>query len=852
MSISYRHSDDPSGQDWSQSRFASVKDADDFSRWKTCCVSICFSICLFSGQPGTAQAAPSGSTVDASVAAKVSPPVLLQQVDLSYPDAAKASGDHGDVPILVDVDASGKVISARFEKGAAVFREVSMETASRLIFSPATLNGVPVAATTRVSFHFAPPDGSSRAMSDTPHAEMIVHSTNPDLKDTRARTTLDEEALEKTAGEDLANTISQVAGVRMAGTAADSSKPIIRGQQERRLLVLNDGVRHESQKWGPDHATEIDPFSAGSISVIRGAAGARYGPYAIGGVILVDPPAMRTDPGITGKILTSYNTNGRRPYAALRLDAGSESGLSTRVEGNAAIGATQTTPDYLLGNTASKTWNIGGAIAYDWDGGNVRASWHHHDFKAGIFYGLSHATPDEFIDQFNADRPVTADVWESSYEMSRPYQDVTHDIGILRTEMDVDWGSIEAFYAFQINLREEFEHARRDISGPQYDFTLRTHSIDTLYSHPTALLGIGELEGGAGVQGGFQENVYRGWSLIPNYRSFSGGLFVYERLSLQRIDIEAGARADALTRAAYLRDNDYDAHVRRGTLDTDNCEELEQKARCPADYKASSFSIGTLVHVIPKRLDLKLDLSTATRFPNVDELYMLGSAPTFPVYATGHPDLGTETVWNSSLTAGLRTDLVEAEGSVYGQHVNDYIYFAPELNDSGEPRFDVTIQGTWPSWGFQPIDATFYGFDGSVNLGPYSPVGLKVLGGLVRAEDRDTGDQLIGTPADHVKVALLGRIPPTGAMQKVELHVSSEVVASQSRVEPSHDFAPPPPGYTLFGAGIDTEIGRRQPVRVGVDAHNLLNTAYREYSSLLRYYANQPGRDVRVRVGMDF
>ncbi len=44
---------------------------------------------------------------------------------------------------------------------------------------------------------------------------------------------------------------------------------------------------------GPDslpmEATEIDPFSAGSISVIRGAAGARYGPDAIGGVILVEP-----------------------------------------------------------------------------------------------------------------------------------------------------------------------------------------------------------------------------------------------------------------------------------------------------------------------------------------------------------------------------------------------------------------------------------------------------------------------------------------------------------------------------------------------------------------------------------
>ena len=66
------------------------------------------------------------------------------------------------------------------------------------------------------------------------------------------------------------------------------------------------------------------------------------------------------------------------------------------------------------------------------------------------------------------------------------------------------------------------------------------------------------------------------------------------------------------------------------------------------------------------------------------------------------------------------------------------------------------------------------------------------------------------------------------------------------------DFAPAPPGYMLLGAGVQAVVGRRNPVRVGLDAHNLLNTTYREYSSLIRYYADRPGRDIRLRVGMDF
>ena len=262
--------------------------------------------------------------------------------------------------------------------------------------------------------------------------------------------------------------------------------------------------------------------------------------------------------------------------------------------------------------------------------------------------------------------------------------------------------------------------------------------------------------------------------------------------------------------------------------------------------------MGTLYHAVPDTVDLKLDLSTATRFPNVDELYMLGHAPTSPVFANGHPDLEPETIWNASFTTGLRTIAVEAEASVYGQRVDDYIYFAPELGPDGTPRFDVTIRGAWPNYGFQQIDADFHGLDGSIELGPQAPVGMQVVGGIVRAEARETGDQLIGTPADHMTLTAVGRLPTMGAIQKTEIKIKADLVAKQSLVDERQDFVPTPEGYTLWGASIETEIGQKQPVRVGIEGHNLFDTAHREYTSLLRYFGDQPGRDVRVRVGFDF
>jgi iron complex outermembrane receptor protein len=74
-------------------------------------------------------------------------------------------------------------------------------------------------------------------------------------------------------------------------------------------------------------------------------------------------------------------------------------------------------------------------------------------------------------------------------------------------------------------------------------------------------------------------------------------------------------------------------------------------------------------------------------------------------------------------------------------------------------------------------------------------------------------------------------------------------VARQSRVDPRADVAPAPAGYALLGAS--ASVGLRQGAalwRVQVEGRNLLNARYREYTSLMRYYANQPGRDLLVRL----
>ena len=108
-------------------------------------------------------------------------------------------------------------------------------------------------------------------------------------------------------------------------------------------------------------------------------------------------------------------------------------------------------------------------------------------------------------------------------------------------------------YAFQINHRREYEQVRESVDGPQYDFILRTHSVDAEWAHTPRVIREGlDLEGGVGLTSAFQENVYAGLPLIPNHRSFTGGVFGYERLNTPKGAVDLGARYDHQSRTSFL------------------------------------------------------------------------------------------------------------------------------------------------------------------------------------------------------------------------------------------------------------------------------------------------------------
>jgi iron complex outermembrane receptor protein len=144
-----------------------------------------------------------------------------------------------------------------------------------------------------------------------PHGEVetVVSSASP-LSGTTATISdrVDANAILHSGGATLADALRAIPGVSGAGMAVGANRPIIRGMDASRVRLLENGTSSsDASDIGPDHGVPIDPLSARSIEVVRGAATLRYGSQAIGGVInainnrvptsLPDAPSLEASAG---------------------------------------------------------------------------------------------------------------------------------------------------------------------------------------------------------------------------------------------------------------------------------------------------------------------------------------------------------------------------------------------------------------------------------------------------------------------------------------------------------------------------------------------------------------------------
>jgi iron complex outermembrane receptor protein len=167
--------------------------------------------------------------------------------------------------------------------------------------------------------------------------------------------------------------------------------------------------------------------------------------------------------------------------------------------------------------------------------------------------------------------------------------------------------------------------------------------------------------------------------------------------------------------------------------------------------------------------------------------------------------------------------------------------------------YDVLIRGTFPRFTTQSVDALFYGADGGIEVAPIPALELGAQASLVRAKNVKDGSYLVFVPADHYRGSVTYHAPDLGSFKSSFATVSGTYVARQHRYDPTADFVAPPPAYFLLGAELGTKTQLAdQTVRFAVQGSNLTNSRYRDYTSLMRYFADEPGWQVWLRMSVFF
>ncbi|MBC8070651.1 MAG: TonB-dependent receptor [Deltaproteobacteria bacterium] len=688
---------------------------------------------------------------------------------------------------------------------------------------------------------------------------IVVHDES--ATSSSASETLAGAELARTRGQGLADAIANMSGVSVLRTGAGGmGRPIIRGHIGRRNLILVDGIRHEGQEWGLDHAPEVDPNAAGRITVIKGAATTRYGPEANGGVVLLESRPLLRQPGVAGEVGAVGQTNALGGGGLARIDyaPARARGLAIRVEGNASRTRAALAPDYPLDNTGAETWNASARIGYLGDRIDVDFAYRVLRSRLGICTCLRISSGDDFESGLARREPVGADRYSAELAIERPRQEIWHHLALARARIPIAGaGELHATYAFQFNDRKEFAVVRDNVTGPQIELELATHLLEFEFEHAAQRIGDWALVGTAGIALGQQNNDFYGaTTLIPDYGQWSWGVYDVERFVRDRIELEFGVRYDGMHRNVVMNERHYSGQLAGGRIDESTCQPDGRGGTCVRAFHAPSATIGLVTRPFRKlqELSLRTQLDSSARIPAIDEQFMNGASPSFPILGFGSSRIGIERTWGGESTVTYAGDWLTVEASGYANWIDNYIAFVPKPQPGQCAPLTCTTRGPFQVFEFQPTDALFGGGEVRFDLvAPRLPLGLTGSGAWVRARDLSADTFLPLIPSDRYSLGGRWWWPDTRVSARGYLELRGTVVARQSRADPELDFAAPPPAYVLLGAGVGVEFpARNYVVRSSASGTNLLNARYREYTSLLRYFADEPGWGVQLRLSVDF
>ena len=625
------------------------------------------------------------------------------------------------------------------------------------------------------------------------------------------------QVLRATAASNIIDAIARQPGVSQLTTGSGISKPIIRGLGYNRVVVMSEGVRQEGQQWGDEHGVEVDAGSVNSVEILKGPASLMYGSDAMAGVVILHSQPTLAEGDLQARASTEYQTNNGL-FAYTLSVAGNQKGFvwDARFSSKMAHAYKNKYDGYVPGSQfRERAGRLMLGVNKAW--GHSRLTWTAYHLTPGIVEGER----DPETGCLESSEGFTA----HGYGKSLPFQQVKHYKAVWDNSLNLPNGNLKLILGYQQNRRQEFEESADD-----YELFFKLHTLTYDLRYVTHEFNGWKLS--TGIGGMYQKSGNKGEEfLIPEYRLFDFGIYNTATKTLgDRWTLNGGLRfdhrrlhGDELRDEGELRFTDFSRH-----------------------FNGLTGSIGAVCN-INDHFNLRLNIARGFRTPNMSELASNGVHEGSIRYEIGSQQLKAEYSLQADLGLDFTSRYVSAQLALFANRIDNYI-FTHRLADEMEEGY--------LTYAYTQGDARLLGFEAGIDFHPIHSIHFSNTFSLVDA-------QLMHQPAD-TKYLPHSPAPRWSSELKWELqHHSHSTVKHRHERHPNHrsllnnlyiaagldcylkqthiysadDTETATPGYALvsLSAGTDIQIGGRKVAELYVVADNLLNKAYQNHLSRLKY-----------------
>jgi iron complex outermembrane recepter protein len=679
------------------------------------------------------------------------------------------------------------------------------------------------------------------------------------MRETSSIELADRRFLARYRGGSLMTSLSNIPGVTSIGIGSGHSKPVIRGMGFNRVVVTENGIRHEAQQWGADHGLEIDQYAVDRIEVIKGPASVMYGSDAIGGVIRIyqDPvPAAHTLKGsveLTG--MSNNNLAGGSVFLSGRGNNLFLSGRFTLVDyadyripaDSVEIYSYRVPLDRRrMRNTAGNEMNFHLSGGYARPGFLARVFTSFVTSESGFFANVNGLEP----------RRVNMDLYDrSDREILFPSQNVNHFkiTGLTRYESGVY--RLETEMGYQNNFRQEKNHY---ISHGYMPATLPStidhpQNLEREFGKDIFSLNIRNFITAAerhnlslGFNAEYQDNKTGGYAfIIPDFRQVSTGVYLYDRITTGReTSVHAGIRYDYGRVQSERMDDWFTTPV--VNPDTGEQEDvfLTRAGAMDREFSSLSMSVGFIYN--GDNINFKANAGKGFRMPSPQELAANGVNYHYFRYEKGNSNLEAEESWQLDMSAGYASGDLSFEMSPFFSYSPGYIYLDPTY--SHDYLYGAGNQI------FEYVQNKVVRYGGEVRLG-YSlrhNLSAELAGDYIYSEQlsgNKKGFTIPFSPPPSVKLSILFSPSVNGTIRDPYAGFDFVYTHKQSRIVPPEKETP---AYELINlsAGGTFELNRWK-LDVNFRIQNLLNRKYMDHMSYYRLInAPEAGRNFVLSVRM--